>query len=119
MEELETRLQNFFSEPSEDKAKSLVPIVLKNQKSFENIITRMISRANYESLYHIADGCGMIAHYANKTIGVLSYVQKRMERLGEPKGSVEKEYQTLIELQFLLPKSKSKTSSPPQTYEKH
>jgi hypothetical protein len=121
MDELETRLQNFFSEPSEDKAKSLVPVVLKNQKSFENIITRMISKANYESLYKIADGCGKIANCAHKTIGVLDYVHKRMKILGEPKNPTERSYLALIETQFSWVRKEHTpySPSPMQAYARH
>ena len=121
MEELETRLQNFFSEPLEDKAKSLVPIVLGNKKNFENIITKMISKANYEGLYKIADGCGKIANCAHKTIGVLDYVRKRMKILGEPKDPTEKTYQSLIETQFAWVQQELTpyVPSPTQAYARH
>lgn len=119
-EELENRLRKFFTEPSVTEAKSLVRLVLENQKSFENIVVKMISTANYESLFKIADGCGKIACCAHKTIGVLDYVQKRMERLGEPKNTNEQTYLTLIETQFMWVQKEhaSYDSNPPRAYTK-
>ena len=121
MDELETRLQNFFSEPSENEAKDLAKFILnKNGKIFRVARDKIIDDANYEKLYEIIRGCGKIAGYAGKRTNVLHPAQEKMKILGEPRNSTERLHRTLIETQFLWmqKENKSYNPSPPQAYAK-